>query len=56
MISPSLLLEDQNRPNTIKESFDYVISNLGIQEIIRENESPDLGNIIDKLDALKEFR
>ena len=44
--SPIYWSEDQNRPNTIKESFDYVISNLGIQEIIRENESPDLGNII----------
>lgn len=44
--SPIYWSQDQNRPNTIKESFDYVISNLGIQEVIRENESPDLGNII----------
>ena len=47
--SPIYWSEDQNRPNTIKESFDYVMSNLGIQEIIRQNESPDLGNIINQI-------
>ena len=47
--SPIYWSQDQNRPNTIKESFDYVISNLGIQEVIRENESPDLGNIIGQI-------
>lgn len=34
-----------NRPNTIKESFDYLLANLGVSQIVRETVQPDLENI-----------
>ena len=36
---------NNNRPNTIKESFDYLLANLGVSQIVRETVQPDLENI-----------
>lgn len=36
---------NNNRPNTVKESFDYLLANLGVSQIVRETVQPDLENI-----------
>ena len=43
--SPLYWNSSNNRPNTIKESFDYLLANLGVSQIVRETVQPDLENI-----------